>query len=370
VVENDRSLPAVLAIDGGNSKTDVALVAADGTLLSSVRGPGASHEAYGIEGAMRMLGEIVAEAAARAGLEGGGPVAWHTSSCLAGADLPDEEEQLTAALGRQGWSHTAIAVNDTFAVLRAGLNPAPGERAWGIGVTCGAGINCVGVAPDGRTTRFLAFGEITGDWGGGEGIGQEVMWWSMRAEDGRGPETALRPATAAFFGTPTVSDVAIAMHRGELGRGELLKLTTVLFQVASTGDQVAVDLVERLAEEVVTMAATAMRRLDLIGTGAPVALGGGLLTARDPLLTVAIERRMAGIDPSAVPVIVDVSPLTGAALLGLDWLGASPEAERLLRASENARHGVVLAQLAVERADAAPTSSARQAAARRSASET
>ena len=32
--------PAVLAVDGGNSKTDVALVAADGTLLASARGPG------------------------------------------------------------------------------------------------------------------------------------------------------------------------------------------------------------------------------------------------------------------------------------------------------------------------------------------
>jgi len=37
------SLPAVLAIDGGNSKTDVALVAADGSLLASVRGPGTNQ---------------------------------------------------------------------------------------------------------------------------------------------------------------------------------------------------------------------------------------------------------------------------------------------------------------------------------------
>ena len=333
MVEGDRSRAAVLAIDGGNSKTAVALVAEDGTLLSSVVGPGASHEAYGIEGAMRRLGEMVAEAAARAGLAGDGPVARHTSSCLAGADLPEEEEQLTAALDRQGWSRTSVAVNDTFAVLRAGLSPDPAQRAWGIGVTCGAGMNCVGVAPDGRTTRFLALGETTGDWGGGIGIGNEVMWWSMRAEDGRGRQTALLPATAAFFGMPTVRDVAIALHKGELGHDELLKLTTVLFQVAATGDPVAMDLVERLAEEVVTMAATAMRRLGLIGAGAPVVLGGGLLTARDPLLTAAIERRLARVDPSAVPVIVEVPPLTGAALLGLDFLGVGSEAELRLRAS-------------------------------------
>ena len=52
--------------------------------------------------------------------------------------------------------------NDTFAVLRAGT-----ERGWGVAVVCGAGINCVGVSPDGRHARFPALGTITGDWGGG-----------------------------------------------------------------------------------------------------------------------------------------------------------------------------------------------------------
>ena len=49
----DCQLPAVLAIDGGNSKTDLALIGWDGTVLAALRGPGASHEDYGIEGAMR-----------------------------------------------------------------------------------------------------------------------------------------------------------------------------------------------------------------------------------------------------------------------------------------------------------------------------
>ncbi|HEX4399135.1 MAG TPA: BadF/BadG/BcrA/BcrD ATPase family protein, partial [Trebonia sp.] len=203
------ALPAVLAIDGGNSKTDLALVAADGTLLASIRGPGASQEHHGIDGAMRRLGEMVRELAAKAGVASEGPVARHISSCLAGADLPEEEEQLAAALRRQGWSLTSAVANDTFAVLRAGLTPSPGQPAWGVAVTCGAGINCAGLAPDGRTTRFLALGRLTGDWGGGWYLGQEVMWWAMRAEDGRGPDTALRPATAAYFGLPTVRDVAI-----------------------------------------------------------------------------------------------------------------------------------------------------------------
>jgi len=337
----ERPLPGVLAIDGGNSKTDVALVGEDGTMLASVRGPGASQERHGVDGAMRLLGEMVSEVATQAGLaDGTGSgrgrgrlVARHTSSCLAGADLPEEEEQLALALNGQGWSLTSAVANDTFAVLRAGLRPAAGERPWGVAVTCGAGINCVGVAPDGQTTRFLALGTLTGDWGGGSGLSEQVMWWSMRAEDGRGPDTALRPATAAYFGLPTVSDVAIAVHLGQIREHELLGLTTVLFEAASAGDQVARDLLEQQAQEIAAMAVTAMRRLGLTGAGTPVILGGGLLTARNPLLNAAIERRLATAAPQAVPYFVEVPPVTGAALLGLDFLGAGPDAERRLRTS-------------------------------------
>jgi len=336
--------PAVLAIDGGNSKTDVALVAEDGTLLASVRGPGASHEDFGVAEAMRRLGEIVRLAADAANLQAGaaasggsagsvgGLVARHTSACLAGADLPEEEAQLTAAIQAQGWSLTSAVANDTFAVLRAGLTPAEDERPWGIAVTCGAGINCVGVGPDGQITRFLAFGTLTGDWGGGIGLGREVMWHATRAEDGRGEPTALRAAVPAFFGMGSLHDVSVAFHLGQFTEDDLIRLPLVLFETAAAGDAVAGRLVERQAEEVCAMALTAMRRLDLDGVpGVPVVLGGGVLEARNPLLTEAITRRLAAVAPGAQARIVDTSPVTGAALLGLDYLNAGPAAEKRQR---------------------------------------
>jgi N-acetylglucosamine kinase-like BadF-type ATPase len=329
-----NELPAVLAIDGGNSKTDMALVADDGTVLAELRGPGASQERLGVEGAMAALAPLVRTLAGSAS----GPVARHTSACLAGADLPSEEEALAEAVRAQGWSATSAVLNDTFAVLRAGV---PYERPWGIAVVCGAGINCVGVAPGGQATRFLAFGTITGDWGAGSGLSEQVMWWAMRAEDGRGVPTALRPATAAYFGMDSVSDVAIAVHTEQIDADDLLGLTTVLFAAATEGDPVAIELVERQGDEIALMAVTAMRRLDLQAVpGTPVVLGGGLLQARHPQLTTAITRRLATAAPGAVPQITDTPPVAGAALLGLDYLagladsGAAitrQDAERRLR---------------------------------------
>jgi N-acetylglucosamine kinase-like BadF-type ATPase len=325
---------AVLAIDGGNSKTDLALVGWDGTVLAAVRGPGASHEDYGIDGAVRRLGDLVTALASKAGLDGWdsggdsgcGTVARHVSACLAGADLPDEEAALTAALTAAGWSRSAVAMNDTFAILRGGT-----DQPWGVAVTCGAGINCVAVAPDGTTARYLSHGTLTGDWGGGLGLGHAVMWHAMRGWDGRGPATALGAAVAARFGLASVRDVAVAMHRGELGEADLIKLSELLLQVAADGDRVARSLVSRQAEEIQLMAVAAMRRLTMAPAGVTVVLGGGVLESRDPLLLGEIDRQLAVAAPGAAARVIDVPPVAGAALLGLDHVAADAAAGQRLR---------------------------------------
>jgi N-acetylglucosamine kinase-like BadF-type ATPase len=320
------STAAVLAIDGGNSKTDVALIDWDGTVLAALRGPGASHEAYGLDGAMERLGHMVRAVADKAGVEGDGVIARHVSACLAGADLPEEEEMLTSALLARGWSESAVALNDTFAVLRGGV-----DEPWGVAVTCGAGINCVAVASSGAVARYLAFGALTGDWGGGGGLASAVMWHAMRGWDGRGPATALGDGTAACFGLHSVRDVAVAVHKGEITGADLHQLTSVLFKAAAGGDQVALTLVERQAAEVCAMAEAAMRQIDLAPDGTPVVLGGGVLEARDPLLLAAIDRELAQAAPGAVARVVDVPPIAGAALLGLDRVGASVAVRQRLR---------------------------------------
>jgi N-acetylglucosamine kinase-like BadF-type ATPase len=321
---------AVLAIDGGNTKTAVALVAADGTLLASVRGGGSNYQGIGTERMTQVLTKLVAEAATAAGLGSDGRVAAHTSACLAGADLPEEEADLGALIQAQGWSATSTVVNDTFAVLRAGL--ADDGAHWGIGIVCGAGINCVGVAPDGRTVRFPSLGPISGDWGGGGDLGQEALWWAVRAEDGRGPATELRAAVPGHFGLDRVEDVVIGLHFGKIGFAELHGLVPLLFEVAGRGDKVARDVVLRQATEICLMVTATARRLDMLtARGVPVVLGGSLMTARDPLLSQAISEQLATGLPGADIRVVDVPPVAGAALLGLDHVGASAAAAARLR---------------------------------------
>jgi hypothetical protein len=79
------------------------------------------------------------------------------------------------------------------------------------------------------------------------------------------------------------------------------------------------------------MARELLRQLDLHHTETDIVLGGGLLTARDPLLTLLIREAMAIEAPNGVITFNDVPAIAGAALLGFDYLGVGRAAEDRLR---------------------------------------
>ncbi|MEU9848346.1 BadF/BadG/BcrA/BcrD ATPase family protein [Streptomyces sp. NPDC047985] len=327
VLASDPALvnPSVLAIDAGNSKTDVAVIGAEGVILSAARGGGFQPPAVGVEAAVEALGAIVGRALELSGVPSG--VVTHVSACLANADLPVEEEELAAALRARGWGESVEVRNDTFAILRAGV-----DEPRGVAVVCGAGINCVGMLPDGRTARFPAIGRMSGDWGGGSALAEEAMWFAARAEDGRGEPTELARALPAHFGLDSMYALIEALHLGRIESERRHELAPVLFATAAAGDAVAGALVDRLAEEVVAMASVALGRLGLLAEETPVVLGGSVLAARHPRLDERIADLLAVRAPKAVVRVVTESPVLGAALLGLDRTGAPPEVHERLRA--------------------------------------
>ena len=308
---------AVLAVDGGNSKTDLALVDADGSVLSLVRGPQSSPQHLGVEGCLGVLERLLGQAVREAGLEGhAGQIADVASALMAGVDFPSEEDAVREAIERRGWAREVHVDNDTFAVLRAGT-----ERGWGVAVTCGAGINCVGVSPDGRHARFPALGAITGDWGGGHDLGLAAVYAAARSEDGRGPRTSLERAVPAHFGLSTPSELAEAMHVGRIEQRRVIELAPLVLAEAAD-DAIAAEIVQRLATEVVALARVALTRLGLASEPVEVLLGGGVLQDVDGDLLTAIDAGLREVAP-AVTVRPTASPaIVGAALLGLDELGA------------------------------------------------
>jgi N-acetylglucosamine kinase-like BadF-type ATPase len=316
----------VLAIDGGNSKTDLALVRADGEVLALVRGPQSSPHHLGLQGSLSVIDDLLGKAIADAGIPNGdGTVAEVGKLLLAGVDFPSEEQEVWAAATERRLASRISVGNDTFAVLRAGT-----ERGWGVAVVCGAGINCVGVAPDGRHARFPALGVTTGDWGGGYDVGLAAVSAAARSEDGRGEKTSLEQAVPAYFGVATPSELAEAIHRGRIAMRRVVELAPVVFTEAER-DPVAASIVGHLADEVVAMIRVALERLSLKDADVEVVLGGGLMQSHDSRLISAVEAGLAAVAPAATVHVTSSPPIVGAALLGLDEIGAGRKAQQRLR---------------------------------------
>jgi N-acetylglucosamine kinase-like BadF-type ATPase len=319
----------VLAVDGGNSKTDVALLNEEGSLLSWVRGPGS---ALGPRQTAAVVARLAALAAHEAGLDPDELAGVHASCCLAGADLPVQVEALRTALtAERVWGSVEVR-NDAWALLRTGA--APGVPA--VGVVCGAGLKCVAHAED-RRFEFPGLGWQSGDLSGaGDLLAREAVRAAARDEDGRGPATALRQAVCDRLAVASVREVAERLLAKKLTERQLGVLVPVVLSLADAGDPVAFTLVDGLAVEVATLARSARRRFAPASAAWTLVLGGGLFREPDGRLLAAVRAAAPGLEDEFRIAVPDAPPVAGAALLGLDQVATDASVRSVCRAFRDA----------------------------------
>ncbi|WP_051704156.1 N-acetylglucosamine kinase [Glycomyces sp. NRRL B-16210] len=303
-----------IAVDGGNSKTDVVAATADGRLHAYLRTGTSSPHRLGYRESIDLLGKLIEIARAEAGWGSETPLA-RVDALLAGADLPVEVERLNTDARSRDWAEQVRVDNDTFALLRAGT-----DDRNAVAVICGAGMNCIGRNESGEWSRFPALGPITGDWGGGEDLGDAVFFHAARAEDGRGPETALCDAVRTHFGTASAEEAALGLHLGTFGRERVHGLVPLLFAAADAGDECAEQVVERQAEEITAMVRVSVRRLGLSKAPFTIVGGGGVLGSEPEALRRHLEPRLAEEFPLAAYTALKRPPVLGAAWSALDAL--------------------------------------------------
>jgi N-acetylglucosamine kinase-like BadF-type ATPase len=295
----------------------------DGAVLGFARGPLSHPHHIGVVASADVIDALASEVGAPADL---------AVLLLAGLDFPDEEEAYRAEAEQRGWAPEVVVGNDTFAVLRAGS-----ERGWGVAVTCGSGMNCVGVAPDGRQVRFPSLGAVSGDLMDGAGaVGLAAVSAAARSEDGRGEKSELERLVPVHFGLETTVELARALHDNAIPSRRLGELAPLVFEAAET-DTVAAGLVDRQAEEVVAFVRAAVNRLGLAAEKVEVLLGGSVLQSGNPRLIGRIEVGLREVSQDLVMRVASSRPIVGSVLLGLDRVGASPDAyERARRELERA----------------------------------
>jgi N-acetylglucosamine kinase-like BadF-type ATPase len=324
----------ILAVDGGNSKTDVALMSVDGELLSWVRGPGC---ALGAGRAAAFVTRLTVIAARAAGLTSDALAQAHAACYLAGADLPMQVDALRDAIAGHRVVSSVEVGNDAWALLRLG---APAEVP-AVAVVCGAGLKCV--ARTGTDYyEFPGLGWQTGDLsGGGDFLAREAIRLAARAEDGRGPDTALRHLVSEQLGVPSIRTVSERLLTGTLLERQVGELAPGVLACAADGDALAASIVDSLAVEVAALACAARRRFAGAGAAWTLVLGGGLFADPRGRLLAAVRTAAPHLPVDFTITVPAEPPVAGAVLLGYDHLLLAPRDDQVRRTFREATPTVV-----------------------------
>lgn len=275
----------IAGVDGGGTRTTVALADEEGRELIRRAGPAGLVDPRHPTAAAEIVAAVVREAVRDAGLPER-PV----SLCagLAGVGHRAEREAVRDALAASG-------VADRVEVVTDGQTALEGALGGGAGVLLIAGTGSVayGRAEDGRVERCGGWGMIVGDEGSGYAIGRAGLAAALRAMDGRGPETRLLPLLLELLGVDDPS--GIPPWAGRATKAETALLTTHVIRAAEAGDAVALELVDREARELAAHAVALCCRLAPWSGEVPVVFHGGVLGTE--LYARLVRRALEEADP-------------------------------------------------------------------------
>ena len=205
-IDELRRAPPCWPSTAAASKTDAALLGRDGTAARGrPRGRRIVPPRRPRQVALRP-GAAVADAASRAGAARRQRTGGRPGGVLPRRSRPPGRRAADAAGTSRRRAGGATCCSETTPSRCCA--PAP-IAAGAIGVVCGTGLNCAGVAPDGRTVRFPALGAISGDGGGGGDVAVAARGGGRprprrpRAADGPGARSC--PAISACAGRWTWS---------------------------------------------------------------------------------------------------------------------------------------------------------------------
>jgi N-acetylglucosamine kinase-like BadF-type ATPase len=305
-------MPYYLGVDLGSTKTHTLIVDETGRALGFANsGPG-NHEDVGYEGMLDALQSGLEQALGRAGL--GRADITGAGFGVAGYDWPSESPATAAVIDKLRLNAPYIYVNDTVPGLVAGS-----EEGWGVVVVSGTGSNCRGWDREHkREGRVSGHGVMMGEGAGASELVHRTMQVIGYAWSKRGPMTALADAFIQYAGAKDLEDLIRGYTVFEYSIGA--DAAPIIFQVAADGDAAASELIHWAGIENGEMANAVIRQLGFEDLEFDVVMAGSMFEG-GPMMIDPMREMICNFAPGARLVRLNVPPVLGAVLLGMEAAG-------------------------------------------------
>ena len=289
----------VIGIDGGGTKTRLAVCAPDGTLLRRETLGAFNLSAIGEDGFRRRTEEILALCG---DMRGCGAI------CVGGAGVSGAAagEILRAELAAHGFAGKLLLCGDHEIAL-AGAMQTPGCV-----LIAGTGSVCYGKNAAGETFRCGGGGHIIDDPGSGYTLGRDALAAALRTEDGRLSENALHAAVMDAVGGHDIQGIFDFVYFSRRGKSDIAALAPLVLRCAEQGDAVSLAILRRGAAELARLVSAVTGRLGR-DKKSPCALAGGLLAENNIYRRTVCE----ALAPFCCPAKPEHGALFGAVQLAL-----------------------------------------------------
>jgi N-acetylglucosamine kinase-like BadF-type ATPase len=314
----------ILAIDGGGTKTHLAIFDTKGTCIHQHVGPGSNHQSSDSEHVRSILSSLIQTVLKACNLTEHDIVFCHLG--LSGADLPEDFLLLNTVCKDVLGSIPFQVDNDAWLVLRSGLKTP-------VGAVCiaGTGTNAAAVNPDGKKAILRSLGFTLGIYGGGLDIAREALHYAFRADELTYQDTLLRTEIPKLLGQKDMASVVplfypkLAINRIKFG-----EITALVNTCANQKDIVSMEILKRIGKILGDQTAGVIRQVQMTEASIPVVVGGRVFDGECPLLYQTFKRQLKKNIPKASFVKPVYPPVVGAYLLALDHLGI-PQTESLMK---------------------------------------
>ena len=299
----------VLGFDGGGTKTECVLMDESHHILARSRSGPSNPMRVGFGGALAAVCEAARWAMQSANI----PPAEVIALCagLAGAGQPDAERKMKRLLEEEFPGKTVVVCTDLELTLEAtGEGPA-------IVLIAGTGSAAVGRDAHGQIARIGGHGPLLGDEGSAYDVGRRAAIAALHEFDRTGADSAMGRLILQELNAATWHEVQSLAHG--VPDEVFPKIFPVVLRAADQGDSAARALLQAAADDLATLVAALIQRLQLQDQKFLLAKTGGMVGCSfffDQLM----DERLRAVAPQAEFGAMAITPAESAARLALRFL--------------------------------------------------
>lgn len=230
----------VMGIDGGSSKTHLALFESDGTLVDFRLGGPLNHEVLqGYDEFEKELGQMISGALRvnRIALEQVG----YAVIGMAGVDTRRQHQIISEIIQKQGLRSFTLC-NDAYLGVFAGS-----PSGAGICAINGSGCTIAGINESGSMLQIGGMGDVTGDVGGGSVLGARVVSAVYGSLFRMAKPTLLTELLFKKLGIASKYDLTEQLSAMVEQGFKVSACNSLLFEAAGMSDDVATEILQEVA---------------------------------------------------------------------------------------------------------------------------